>query len=84
MREVFNGVLYVLSTGCQWKALPKDLPPKSTVHDYLGLWSWDGTLARVHHELYVAVRELAGRRQAPLPRSSTARAPRRRKKGGLD
>ncbi len=35
--EVMNGVLYVLETGCQWRALPKDLPPKSTVHDYLML-----------------------------------------------
>ena len=29
------------STGCQWRALPKDLPPRSTVHDYLALWNWD-------------------------------------------
>ncbi len=43
MREVLNGVLCVLETGCQWCALPKDLPPKSTVHDYLMLWDWDGT-----------------------------------------
>jgi transposase len=35
VREVLNGIFYVLWTGCQWKALPKDLPPKSTVHDYL-------------------------------------------------
>jgi transposase len=40
----------------QWKALPKGLPPKSTVHDYLDLWNWDGTLERIHHALYVAVR----------------------------
>ena len=40
-----------LDTGCQWKALPKDLPPKSTVHDYLELWNWDGTLERIHHAL---------------------------------
>ena len=33
VREVMNGVLYVLETGCLWRALPKDLPPKSTVHD---------------------------------------------------
>ena len=32
MREVLNGLLYLLWTGCQWQALPKDLPPKSTVH----------------------------------------------------
>ena len=42
LREVVNGILYVLSTGCQWRALPKDLPPRSTVNDYFGLWSWDG------------------------------------------
>jgi transposase len=41
LREVLNGVLYVLETGCQWRALPKDRPPKSTVHDYLMLWDWD-------------------------------------------
>jgi len=57
MREVLNGIFYILWTGCQWKALPKDLPPKSTVHDYLELWNWDGTLERIHHSLYVAVRE---------------------------
>ena len=34
-REVLNAIFYVLWTGCQWKALPKDMPPKSTVHDYL-------------------------------------------------
>ena len=40
VREVLNGIFYILWTGCQWKALPKDLPPKSTVHDYLELWNW--------------------------------------------
>ncbi len=34
--------LYVLSTGCQWRAIPKDLPPHSTVYDYFGLWGWAG------------------------------------------
>src|ERR1041384_7043947 len=52
VREVLNGIFYVLWTGCQWKALPKDLPPKSTVHDYLELWNWDGTVERIHHALY--------------------------------
>ena len=52
---MLNGIFYMLWTGCQWKALPKDLPPKSTVHDYLELWNWDdGTLERIHHALYVA------------------------------
>ena len=38
MRQVVNGVMYVLSTGCQWRSVPKDLPPRSTVHDYLTRW----------------------------------------------
>src|SRR5581483_10184842 len=61
IREVLNAIFYVLATGCQWQALPKDLPPKSTVWDYLDLWEWDGTIERIHHVLYVAVREQAGR-----------------------
>ena len=65
MREVLNAVFHVLSTGCQWKALPIDLPPKSTAHYYFMLWDWDGTLDRVHHTLYVAVREQAGREASP-------------------
>jgi transposase len=44
VREVLNAIFYVLATGCQWNALPKDLPPKSTAHFYLMLWDWDGTL----------------------------------------
>src|SRR5262249_47060889 len=65
VREVLTGVFYVLSTGCQWNALPTDLPPKSTVYDYLDLWDWDGTLERIHEALYLAVREKAGREASP-------------------
>jgi len=39
VREVLNGLLYVLSTGCQWRAVPKDLPPKSTLFSYFDLWN---------------------------------------------
>ena len=65
VREVLNAIFYVLSTGCQWKALPKDLPPKSTAHYYFMLWDWDGTLERIHHMLYVATREREGREASP-------------------
>ena len=65
VREVLNAILYVLSTGCQWQALPKDLRPKSTAHHYFMLWDWDGSLERIHHALYVAVREQAGREASP-------------------
>ena len=65
VREVLNAIFYVLSTGCQWKALPKDLVPKSTAHYYFMLWEWDGTLERIHQTLYVAAREKDGREASP-------------------
>ena len=64
-RAVLNGVMYILSTGCQWAALPKDLPPRSTVNDYLRRWDEDRTLDRIHHALYVMCREQAGREASP-------------------
>ena len=39
LREIANGLMYILSTGCQWRAIPKDLPPRSTLYDYFDLWS---------------------------------------------
>jgi len=57
--------MYVLSTGCQWRAIPKDLAARSTVHDYFDLWDYDGTLERIHHTLYVACRERVGREASP-------------------
>ena len=83
VREVLNGIFYVLWTGCQWKALPKDLPPKSTVHDYLELWNWDGTLERIHHELYVAVREQEGREPSPTVAIIDSQTAKGAQKGGL-
>src|SRR6266404_672754 len=65
MREVVNGLMYILSTGCQWRAIPKDLPPKSSVHDYFDLWTYDGTLERIHDALYERCRERAQRKASP-------------------
>src|ERR1700680_3941353 len=53
MREVVNGLMYVLSTGCQWRAIPKDLPPKSTIYDYFDLWTY--RFARNRPELFFVV-----------------------------
>ena len=62
-REILNAVL--LSTGCQWRALPKDLPPRSTVHDYFVRWQCDGTLSRLHHAVYEQAREMVGKEASP-------------------
>ena len=64
-REILHAILYVLTTGCQWRQLPKDLPPKSTVHDYFVEWQCDGTLLRIHHALYMQARELVGKEASP-------------------
>ena len=83
IREVINGVMYILSTGCQWRALPKDLPPRSTVHDYLGLWNWDGTLDRIHHALYLKCREKAAREASPTACIIDSQSVKSAEKGGL-
>ena len=83
VREVVNGIFYVLSTGCQWLALPKDLPPKSTVHHHFMLWDWDGTLERIHHALYVAVREQEGREASPSVAIIDSQSAKGAQKGGL-
>jgi len=81
VREVLNAIFYVLSTGCQWQALPKDLPPKSTAHHYFGLWDWT---ARWNASITRSMSRRAsgpGARPVQRRRSSTARAARRLKKG---
>ena len=83
VREVLNAVFYVLWTGCQGKALPKDLPPRSTVGEYLDLWDWDGTLNRIHHALYVEAREQAGREASPTTAIINSQSAKGALKGGL-
>jgi putative transposase len=51
LRDVVDAVLYILRTGCQWRYLPKDFPPKSTVWRYFDQWRHDGTLDTIHDRL---------------------------------
>jgi putative transposase len=83
MREVFNGVMYVLSTGCQWRYIPKDLPPKSTVYRYFCDWSYDGVLDRIHHTLYVACREKLEREASCTAAIIDSQSVKSAEKGGL-
>jgi transposase len=46
VREVVNGIMKVLSVGCQWRAIPRNLPPRSTLFDYLDPWSWETRFSR--------------------------------------
>jgi transposase len=82
-REIVNGLMYVLSTGCQWRAIPKDLPPRSTAHDYLDLWNWDGALERIHEALYVKRREAASREASPTAAIIDSQSVKSPEKGAL-
>ena len=82
VREVMNGIMYILSTGCQWRAVPKDLPPRSTLFDYLDLWSYDGTLDRIHHALYVECRERGEREASPTAAIIDSQSVKSAEKGG--
>jgi transposase len=83
VREIVNGIMYVLSTGCQWRYVPKDLPPKSTLHDYLDLWNYDGTLETIHHMLYMKCREKIGREASPTACVIDSQSVKSAEKGGL-
>jgi transposase len=82
IREVVNGLMYVLSTGCQWRAIPKDLPPKSSVHGYFDLWTYDGTLERIHDALYQQCREQARRKASPTAAIIDSQSVKSAEKGG--
>lgn len=82
VREVLNGLLYVLSTGCQWRAIPKDLPPRSTIFEYFARWEADGTLRRIHATLYVRCRDQAGRTPEPTACILDSQSVKSAEKGG--
>ena len=81
-REVFNGVLYLLSTGCQWRAIPTEFPPRSTLFYYFGRWEAEGTLRRLHDALYVRWREQAERAASPTACIIDSQSGKSAEKGG--
>lgn len=83
VRDVMNAVRYVLRTGCQWRQLPKDFPPRSTVYNYFWEWTRYGVLDRIHHALFVRVREMEGREPSPTAAIIDTQAVKSTEKGGL-
>src|SRR5450631_3485605 len=83
MRAVVNGLMYILSTGCQWRYLPKDFPPHSTVYNDFVWWQCDRVLDRIHHALYVECRERAEREASPTAAIIDSQSVKSAEKGGL-
>ena len=63
-------------------AIPKDLPARSTLHDYLDRWEYDGTLERIHHTLYVQCRDKAERDASPTAAIIDSQSVKSAEKGG--
>ena len=64
-REIINAILYVLRSGCAWRMMPHDLPPKETAYAYFERWSEDGTWEQIEKVLRGKVRRAAGKKPAP-------------------
>jgi transposase len=65
LRAVVEAILYMAATGCQWRLLPKDFPPYSTVQGYFYEWSRSGLFMSINHTLVMDAREKAGREASP-------------------
>jgi len=65
LRDVFDAILYITTTGCQWRMLPNDFPPVSTVRGYFYAWHNDGLLDELNHALVEAARLAEGRKAQP-------------------
>jgi len=65
LRAVLDAILYIARTGCQWRMLPKDFPPFTTVQGYFYDWRDDGLFEKINFALLLEVREAAGREPSP-------------------
>jgi transposase len=73
MREILNGIFYVVRAGCPWRLLPNDLPPWGTIYRWFAAWRDDGRFERINHALVMADRERVGRDSSPSAHSEFAR-----------
>src|SRR3981081_1505089 len=65
LRSVLDAILYIARTGCQWRMLPKEFPPFTTVQGYFYDWRDDGLFEKINFELLLQAREAAGRETSP-------------------
>jgi transposase len=65
LRSVVDALLYILASGCQWRLLPRDFPPYSTVQRFFYRWREDGLWQRINHDLMMRAREAEGRAASP-------------------
>ena len=65
MRALVNSIFFIAQSGCQWRLLPKEFPPYTTVQRYFYRWRDDGTWRKINHHLVMMAREADGREASP-------------------
>ena len=65
LRAVTDAIFYIAQSGCQWRLLPKEFPPYTTVQRYFYRWRDDGTWQKINHYLVMRARETEGREASP-------------------
>lgn len=83
IREIINGIVYVLDTGCKWRSLPHDFPKWKTVYHYFREWRRDGIWKKIHDRLREAVRVKSGRDKEPSAGIIDSQSVKTSKKGGF-
>ena len=83
MREIVNGIFYVMRAGCPWRLLPSDLPPWGTIYRWFAVWRDDGRFERINHALVMADRERVGRDASPSAAIIDSQSVKTTEAGGL-
>jgi putative transposase len=84
LREIWNAILYLHKTGCQWRMLPHSFPKWQTVYYYLVKWTWDGTIEQINDVLREQTRLRAGREVSPCVALIDSQSVKTTRVGGLD
>jgi putative transposase len=82
MREILNGIFYVLKTGCQWANLPGDFPPTGTVFGYYNTWRKAKVWSQLNTALREQVRQAEGREATPSAAVLDSQSVKTTEKGG--